>query len=66
MKILYNSIRIICTLINFGNGIAFLEKDTHNIIYKQELEFEEINTINIIDEDTLIIVIFDKIRIIRF
>ena len=53
-------------LINLGNGIAFVEKDTYNIIYKQELEVEGINTINIIDEDILIIVAFDKIRIIRF
>ena len=53
-------------MINLGNGIAFLEKDAYNIIYKQELEVEEINTINIIDEDILIIVAFDKIRIIRF
>jgi len=53
-------------LIKLGNGIAFLEKDTYNIIYNQELEVEEINTINIVDEDILIIAAFDKIRIIRF
>ena len=52
-------------LINLGNGIAFLEKDTYNIIYKQELEIEEINTINVVDENIFIIVAFDKIRIIK-
>ena len=53
-------------LVNLGNGIAFLEKNTYKIIFKQELEVEEIVGINIIDEDTLIIVAFDKLRIIRF
>ena len=53
-------------LINLGNGIAFLEKDTYKIIFKQEFEVEEIHGINIIDEDTLIIVAFDKLRIIRY
>ena len=53
-------------LINLGNGVAFLEKDTYKIIFKQEFEVEEILGINIIDEDTLIIVAFDKLRIIRF
>ena len=53
-------------LINLGNGIAFLEKDTYKIIFSQELEVEEILGINKIDEDTLIIVAFDKLRIIRF
>ena len=53
-------------LVNLGNAIAFLEKDTYKIIFKQELEVEEIIAINIVDEDTLIIVSFDKLRIIRF
>lgn len=53
-------------LINLGNGIAFLEKDTYKIIFKQELEVEEIQGINIIDEDTLIIISLDKLRLIRF
>ena len=53
-------------LINLGNGIAFIEKDTFKIIFTQELEVEEILGINIIDEDTLIIVAFDKLRLIRF
>ena len=53
-------------LVNLGNAIAFLERDTYKIIFKQELEVEEIIGINIIDEDTLIIVSFDKLRIIRF
>ena len=53
-------------LVNLGNGIAFLEKDTYKIIFKQELEVEEILGINLIDEDTFIIISFDKLRIIRF
>ena len=28
-------------LINFGNGISFLEKDTYNIIYKKQLEVKK-------------------------
>ena len=39
-------------LVNLGNAIAFLERDTYKIIFKQELEVEDIFGINIIDEDT--------------
>ena len=53
-------------LINQGKGIAFVEKDTYKIIFSQKIEVEEIQKINIIDEDTFIIVAFDKLRIIRF
>ena len=53
-------------LINQGKGIAFVEKDTYKIIFSQKIEVEEIQEINIIDEDTFIIVAFDKLRIIRF
>ena len=53
-------------LVNLGNGVAFLDKDTYNIIFKQEFEIEGILGINILDDDTLIIASFDKLRIIRF
>lgn len=33
-------------LVNLGNGIAFLEKDTYKIIFKQELERNSRNKFN--------------------
>ena len=53
-------------LINTGNGIALLEKETYKTIFKQEFETESIMTINKIDEDSLVIATLEKIILVKF
>ena len=52
-------------LLNTGNGIALLEKETYKTIFQQEFDTDAIITMNKIDEDSLIIAALDKIRIIK-
>ena len=53
-------------ILNVDKGIAFYEKETYTKIFQENFTTDDILSIKILDEDTLLIAAFDKTRIIRF
>jgi hypothetical protein len=53
-------------ILNFENGIAFYEKETYKKIFQENFSTDDISSIKIIDDDTILLTAIDKTRIIRF
>ena len=53
-------------ILNFENGIAFYEKETYTKIFQENFSTDDISSIKIIDDDTILLTAIDKTRIIRF
>ena len=53
-------------ILNVDKGIAFYEKETYIKIFQEDFTTDDILSIKILDDDTLLIAAFDKTRIIRF
>ena len=53
-------------ILNFENGIAFYEKETYTKVFQENFSTDDISSIKIIDDDTILLTAIDKTRIIRF
>lgn len=53
-------------ILNVENGIAFYEKETYTKVFQENFSTDDISSIKIIDDDTILLAAIDKTRIIRF